>query len=110
MSPRSTQALHQSRDFQHFAAIVLIGFEGCDLVGQGLAPPHTRSAVEDRAADRLGPAKPSCFKLAQCPQRLIIKAHADGYRHTASVSQNVIRKSQSQEAGLWVRAMLNAPP
>ena len=91
MSPRSTQALHEGRNIQHLPAIRLIGFECCNLVGQGLAPPHARSAVEDCAADRLRPAQPGSLELAQRLGCFIIQAHANRHLHEPSVSHNVIQ-------------------
>jgi len=37
MSPRSTKALHESRHFQHLAAIGLISFEYSNLLGECFA-------------------------------------------------------------------------
>ncbi len=90
MSPRSTQALHHSCDFQHFLPVGLISFECGDLLGERLASLESRGTVDDRPADSLRPAQPGCFKLVQCAECFVVQAQTNRHSHESSVSQFVI--------------------
>lgn len=94
MSPRSTQALHHSRDFQHFLPVGFVSFEYGDLLGERLASLESCGAVDDRPADSLRPARPGCFKLVQCAERFVVQAQTNRHRHEGSVSQFVIRRQR----------------
>src|SRR4249920_998001 len=60
-SPRSTHALHDGGDLEHFGPIVLVGLQRRYFGSQRGPPLQSGSAVEDRAADGLGPAEPGGF-------------------------------------------------
>jgi hypothetical protein len=90
MSPRSTQALHHGGDFQHFLPVSLVGIECCDLLGEHFAALEPCGAVDDRPADRLGPAQPGSLKLVQRTERFVVQAQTNCYSHKDSVSRFVI--------------------
>ena len=90
MSPRSTQTLHYSRDFQHFLPITLVGFERGDLLGERFALLQSGGAIDDRPADRLGPAQSGSFKLVQRAQRFVVQAETNRNSHQEIVSRFVI--------------------
>ena len=112
MSPRSTQTLHHNRDFQHFLPITLVGFERGDLLGERFAPLQAGGAIDDRPADRLGPAQSGRFKLVQRAQRFVVQAQTNRNSHKESVSRFVIHDLSSRWAsspratGSWVSSRL----
>ena len=93
MSPRSMQTLHHSRDFQHLLPVTLVGFECGDLLGEHFPPLQSCGTIDDRPADRLGPAQSGRFELVQRAQRFIVQAQTNRNSHEGSVSQFVIHTS-----------------
>ena len=98
MSPRSMQTLHHSRDFQHLLPVTLVGFECGDLLGERFPPLQSCGTIDDRPADRLGPAQSGSFELVQRAQRFIVQAQTNRNSHRESVSQFVIHDL----SGRWV--------
>jgi hypothetical protein len=112
MSPRSTQTLHHGRDFQHFLPIILIGFECGYLLGERFAPLQSSGAIDDRPADRLGPAQSGSFKLVQRAECFVVQAQTNRNSHKESVSQFVIHRLSGRWAtcpratGSWTSSRL----
>ena len=65
MSPRCTEALHEFGYCEHFGAIVLVGFEGCNLGCESFSVLEPGRGVEHRAADGVGPRDAVCLELAE---------------------------------------------
>ena len=65
MSPRSTHALHEFGDFEHFLAVVLVCFQRCCFGGDRSAAAQFSGTVDDGPADGLGPGQAGGLKLRQ---------------------------------------------
>lgn len=85
MSPRRTEALHQSGDLQHLLSIRWVSLQGPHFARQGFAFPQTLALADEGLAYRLRPAEAGRFQTRESLKGLVIEPYGNRSAHISAL-------------------------